>query len=179
VRIGKRPDEYRYLDPTPEYAERLRLAAVMLSKNSQVNIDLPMSFLLTVREVAEIMGWSMKHARRYLSDNKIPCYKSKNRALLFSVTAVREMIFKRQGRHLHKQLAPMLLPELIAFAKRFIDSEAAIVPTDEAFKADAELQRKMEWIMKQSSPGREAMLADLISKMELAKKVLETSGRDG
>jgi hypothetical protein len=174
VRIGKRPQDYRYLDPTPEYAERLRLAAVMLSKNSQVNIDLPMTFLLTAREVAEIMGWSLIHARNFLQDNKVPCWKGKNRAALYSVSTVRDLIFKRQGRHLHKQKAPFMLPELVAFAKRFIDSEAAIVPTDEQFKADAELQKKMELVMRQSSPGREVMLADLLEKLELAKQVVQT-----
>jgi hypothetical protein len=66
------------------------------------------------------------------------------------------------------------LPELVAFAKRFIDSEAAIVPTDEQFKADAELQKKMELVMRQSSPGREVMLADLLEKLELAKQVVQT-----
>jgi len=171
-RIGKNPSEYRYLDPTPEYAERLRLAAVMLSKNTEVPIDLPLTFLLTGREVAEILGWSIKHSRKYLVEKKIPCFKSKNRALLYTVTSVREMIFQRQGRHLHKQLAPMLLPELISFAKRFIDSEAAIVPTDAAFEQDAELSKKIRWIMRQPSPQREAMLADFIDKLELAKQVV-------
>ena len=174
VRIGNRPQEHRYLDPTPEYAERLRLAAVMLSKNSQVNIDLPMTFLLTAREVAEIMGWSLRYARDFLEDTKAPCWKAKNRAKLFSVSTVRDLLFKRQGRHLHKQKAPFLLPELVAFAKRFIDSETAIVPTDEQFKADAELQKKMAWMMKQPSPGREAMLADFLEKIELAKKAFQT-----
>jgi hypothetical protein len=175
VRIGKRPQDYRYLDPTPEYAERLRLAAVMLSKNSQVNIDLPMTFLLTIREICEITGWSQRKTIRVLEEGKVPCFKSKNMARLYSVTTLREIIFKRQGRHFHKQVAPMLLPELVAFAKRFIDSEAAIVPTDEAFKADAELQKKMHWIMRQKSPQREVIMADLLAKLELAKKVLSAA----
>jgi hypothetical protein len=173
VRIGKNHSEHRYLDPTPEYAERLRLAAVMLSRKSGVNIDLPMSFILTAREVAEIMGWSIKHARRYLVEKKIPCYKSKNRALLYSVTAVRDMIFQRQGRHLAKQKAPFLLAEILAYQKRFQAAEEAMVPVDELFEQDIELQKKLNWMMRQ--PNRDPMLRDFIEKMELAKKVLNAA----
>jgi hypothetical protein len=171
VRIGKTAEEFRYLDPTPEYAERLRLAAVMLSKNPVVNIDLPMTFLLTIREIAEIMGWDQRKTTRILEENKVPCWKSANRARLFSVTVVRDLIWRRNGRKLSKQKAPMLLSDIIAFAKRFIDSETALMPTDEAFKADEELQRKLAWVMRQKSPEREAMLADLCDKLELAKQV--------
>jgi len=173
-RIGKRPEEHRYLDPTPEYAERLRLAAVMLSKNPKVSIDLPMTFLLTKREVAEILGWSLRHARHFLEDNKVPCYKSKNRALLFSVSTVRDLLWKRNGRRLSKQMSPVLIPDLINYFRRYQAAEEAIVPTDEQFKADEELQRKITWLMRQKSPEREVMLADFISKMELAKQVLQT-----
>jgi hypothetical protein len=171
-RIGKRPEEYRYLDPTPEYAERLRLAAVMLSKNNEVNIDLPLTFLLTIREVAEIMGWGLSHARSYLAENKIPCYKSKNKACLFSVSTVRDLIFARQGRHLAKQKAPFLLPEIIAFQRKFQAAEESIVPTDAAFKEDEDLQKKIRWMMRQKSPEREVMLADFVEKLELAKQVV-------
>jgi hypothetical protein len=169
VRIGDQARHYRYLDPTPEYAERLRLAAVMLSKNNEVNIDLPLTFLLTIREVAEIMGWGLSHARSYLAENKIPCYKSKNKACLFSVSTVRDLIFARQGRHLAKQKAPFLLPEIIAFQRKFQAAEESIVPTDAAFSEDAALQKKIVWMMKQ--PSRDVLLADFISKMELAKQV--------
>ena len=171
VRIGKNPADYRYLDPTPEYAERLRLAAVMLSKRSDVPIDLPLTFLLTIREVAEIMNWSLRHARDFLEDNKVPCFKSANRARLYSVSVVRDFLWRRNGRKLAGKIAPMLLSELISFAQRFIDSETALMPTDEQFKADEELQRKLAWIMRQKSPQRETMLADLMAKLELAKQV--------
>ena len=176
VRIGNRPQEHRYLDPTPEYAERLRLAAVMLSKNPEVNIDLPLIFLLTVREVAEIMGWSLKHARSYLAEKKIPCYAAKNRAKLYSVSTLRDMIFRRQGRHLAKQKAPFLLKEILAFQKRFQAAEEAIVPTDAMFADDAALQKKITWLMRQKSPEREVMLADFIEKLELAKRAVELTG---
>lgn len=172
VRIGRRPQDYRYLDPTPEYAEKLRLAAVLLSKRYEFTIDLSMSSLLTIREVAEIMDWSLKHARDFLESNKVPCWKSKNRARLYSVSVVRDFIWKRNGRKQAGKIAPMLLSEMISFAQRFIDSETALMPTDEAFKADEELQRKLAWVMRQKSPERETMLADLMAKLDLAKRVV-------
>ena len=171
VRIGKRPDEYRYLDPTPEYAERLRLAAVMLSKNDRVNIDLPMSAILTVREVAEIMNWSLNHAKKYLLENRIPHFKAGVRINLYSVTEVRDMIFRRNGRgKFSKQLAPFLLTEILEYHKRFQAEEESIVPTDAAFERDAELSKKIKWMMRQ--PQREVLLADFVEKLELAKQVV-------
>jgi excisionase family DNA binding protein len=174
VRIGKNPSEYRYLDPTPEYAERLRLAAVMLSKKSDIPIDLPLTFLLTVREIAEIMGVSLKHARRYVADKKIPCWKSKNRAALYSMSVVRDLIWRRNGRK-NRYSAPMLLPELVAYFKKFLAAEEAIVPTDAAFKEDEELQKRIRWMMRQPSPQRETLLADFVEKLELAKATVNTN----
>lgn len=170
VRIGKRPNEYRYLDPTPEYAERLRLAAVMLSKDDTISINLPLTFLITKREIAEIMGWSLRKTRRFIEDNKMPSYKAANNSRLFSVSTVRDFIWKRNGRRLSKQLAPMLLSEMIAYFRRFLAEEEAIVPADAAFAEDAALQKKIVWMMKQ--PQREVMLADFLAKMELAKQAV-------
>ena len=173
VRIGKRPNEYRYLDPTPEYAERLRLAAVMLSKDDTISINLPLTFLITKREIAEIMGWSLRKTRRFIEDNKMPSYKAANNSRLFSVSTVRDFIWKRNGRRLSKQMSPVLIADLIHFFRRFQAAEEAIVPTDAAFAADAELQKKITWMMKQ--PNREVLLADFISKMELAKQIVVTA----
>ena len=175
VRIGKRPNEYRYLDPTPEYAERLRLAAVMLSKNHSHNIpiDLPFTSLLTMREIAEIMDWSLHKTVRLLERGKVPCFKGKNRVRLFSVSDVRDFIWKRNGRK-NKYTAPLLLSELIVYFRRFQAAEEAIVPTDAAFAEDEALQKKIIWLMKQ--PKREVLLADFIQKIELAKTVVHAKG---
>lgn len=180
VRIGKGGNQfspYRYLDPTPEYAERLRLAAVMLSKNSVVPISLPLAFLLTKREVAELMGWSLKHAELYLRENKVPRYKAKNRLVFYSVSAVRDLIWKRTGRKKAGHVAPLLLTELITFTQRFVDAETALMPTDEQFKEDEALQKKLAWMMRQ--PQRDVMLADFLGKMELAKRVLSATAGPG
>lgn len=177
VRIGKNPTEYRYLDPTPEYAERLRFAAVMLSKNSTVNIDLSLSFLLTRREVAEILGWNLVYAELYLRTKKVPRHKAANGVVFYPVSAVRDMLWKRNGRKLAGKIAPMLLSEMLAYFWRFKAAEEAIVPTDAAFAEDAALQKKIVWMMKQ--PNRDVLLADFISKMELAKRVVEAVKQTG
>jgi excisionase family DNA binding protein len=145
----------------------------MLSKDDTISINLPLTFLITKREIAEIMGWSLRKTRRFIEDNKMPSYKAANNSRLFSVSTVRDFIWKRNGRRLSKQLAPMLLSEMIAYFRRFQAAEEAIVPTDAAFAADAELQKKITWMMKQ--PNREVLLADFISKMELAKQIVVTA----
>jgi hypothetical protein len=169
VRVGKRVQDHRYLDPTPEYAERLRLAAVLLSKNNEVRVDLPMTFILTVREVAEIMGWSLKYAQRYLSERKIPCLKSKNRVQLFTVSTVRDLIWQRSGKKLGKYVGPILLSEMIDYFRRFQAAEDEIMPTDAALDADAALQKKISWILRQ--PHRDKLLAAFLEKVEIAKQV--------
>lgn len=174
VRIGKRPEDHRYLDPTPEYAEKLRLAAVLLSKQAFINVNLPMSYLLTIREVAEILGWSLKHAQTCLAKYKIPCIKSSNRVKLYTAASVRNLIWKRQGRKIADKTAPLLLSEMILFFKRFQAAEEAIVPTDSQFAEDADLQKKITWLMRQ--PNRDVLLADFVSKMELARQVVAALG---
>jgi hypothetical protein len=173
VRIGKDSTSHRYLDPTPEYAERLRLAALMLSKNNAVPINLSMTSMLTVREIAQIMGWSVRYARDILAEKKVPCFKGKNRSALYSITAVRDLLWKRNGRKQAGKIAPMLLSEIINFFRRFQAAEEAIVPTDAQFAEDEQLQKKITWMMRQ--PQREVMLADFISKMELAKQAIRLS----
>jgi hypothetical protein len=176
VRIGKNASEYRYLDPTPEYAERLRLAAVMLSKNPAVPTDLPLTFLLTIREVAEILQWNLTYAEQYLREKKVPCFKAASRTRFYSVTAVRDMLFQRSDRKLSKQQGPFLLSDILMYFRRFQAAEESIVPTDSQFLEDAALQKKITWLMRQ--PNRDVLLADFVSKMELAKRVLETVGPD-
>ena len=175
VRIGKRPNEYRYLDPTPEYAERLRLAAIMLSKDPDVPIDLPRTFILTVREVAELLGWTVRYAQLYLYKHPIPYFKGKGRVKLYSASEVRKMIWRRQGRKHADKTAPLLLSEIIEYFRRVQSEEESIVPTDAAFVADAQLQKKLRWMMRQ--PNRDVLLAGFIEKIELAKQVLEKPGR--
>lgn len=180
VRIGKRPDEHRYLDPTPEYAERLRLAAVMLSKQPDIPTNLPLTFLLTVQEIAEILGKTRSATAHILDDNKVPCFKSptsRNRAKLYSVTSVRDLVWRRNGRNtaVSKQKAPVLLKDFIAYFWRFQAGEDAVMPTDAQFREDAELERKLEWILRQ--PNRDALLAQFMSKMNLAKQVVTTASQ--
>lgn len=161
VRIGKPPD-YRYLDPTPEYAERLRLWASM---DTQTNI--PLKALFTVREVTEIMGWHISHGRDVM--RTIPATKVNGHTKLYSAVQVRNLLFRRQDRKHSQQKAPFLLSGLIAYFRRYYDSEAAIVPTDSEFADDDALKAKLEWML--SQPNHQKMLAEFLEKLELAKMV--------
>ena len=120
----------------------------MLSKQAFINVNLPMSYLLTIREVAEILGWSLKHAQTCLAKYKIPCIKSSNRVKLYTAASVRNLIWKRQGRKIADKTAPLLLSEMILFFKRFQAAEEAMVPTGAMFAEDAILQKKITWMMK-------------------------------
>jgi DNA-binding transcriptional MerR regulator len=170
VRIGDRPSNHRYLEPTPEYAERLRTAAVMLSKDRYINVELPITFLFTIRELAHLMGWSIYYARLYMQRNTPPCIQSKNRTKLYTATTIRDLIFKRHGRKMAGKKSPLLLSEVIQYFHRFMAEEESIVPTDEQFKQDDQLMKKIKWAMKAKSPERETMLQDLMEKIELAKE---------
>jgi hypothetical protein len=176
VRIGAGTNQ-RYLDPTPEYAERLRLAAVLLSKNTSLPTNISLCFLLTAREIAEIMGWTVRCATDYLRENKVPFFQGKANAKFYSVSTVRDFVWRRNGRKLSKQQSPFLITEMIAYFKKFLAAEEAIVPTDAAFREDEELQKKIRWMMSRPSPVRETLLADFVEKLELAKAAA-TAGRD-
>jgi len=105
----------------------------------------------------------------------VPFYQAKNKVVFYSISDVRDLIFRRNGRKRYsKQLSPFLLPEIIAFQKKFQAAEEAIVPTDAAFEEDAELAKKLAWMMRQKSPEREVILADFMSKIELARQVFQT-----
>lgn len=161
-RLGEGPDA-RYLDPGPEYAERMRLAMGM-----EMTTPLGAKFLFTTREVATIMQWSFRHAITRLT--KVPSFRTKGSLNLYSAADVRDMLWKRHGRKLADRKAPFLMPEILEFFQRYYDSETAMIPTDAVFREDEEFQKKLNWILKQ--PNKEVMLADLLQKMDLAKKVL-------
>lgn len=167
VRIGKPPD-FRYLDPTPEYAERLRLWASM---DTQTNI--PLKALFTVREVTEIMGWHISHGRDVM--RTIPATKVNGHTKLYTATQVRDLLFRRQDRKHSQQRDPFLLSGLIAYFRRYYESEAAIVPTDSEFRDDDVLRKKLEWMLEQ--PNHQKMMADFLEKIELAKAVVSQASQ--
>jgi hypothetical protein len=171
VTIGKGIN-LRFLDPTPEYASKLRLAEALHDQSSPLPKDFDLTNFLTIGEVAEVCGWTMSTARSHMSLYKIPSVKV-GRYNLYSIAVVRDILWKRKGRKKAcKQRAPFLIRDIIAYFLDYQASQASKVPSDEQFAADDLLQRKIAQVLKMRSPGREAAMQELMAKVDLAKKVV-------
>jgi hypothetical protein len=173
VTIGAR-DQQRWLDPTPEYAEKLRLAAVLHHRALFVPPDVSEIALLTLREVAEICGWSLRYAQIFMHKNRqVPRFKVNPQLCLYAIKDVREILWRRQGRKYHKQLSPFLVTELIAFFQKEHDRETKIIPTDAEYVADETIMRKLEAIVRRSEKDQKVAKHDFARKAELARKIVE------
>jgi hypothetical protein len=172
VTIGKH-ELKRWLDPTPEYQEKLRLAAVIQGRVQFVPPDISEIALLSLREVAELCGWTLSYARIYVKRNPVPRFKVNPRLDLYSIRTVREILWRRQGRKLSKQRSPFLIQELIEFVQREHARESADIPTDAEYAADEKIQRKLEAIVRRSEKDQEVAKEDFASKVELARKIAQ------
>lgn len=170
VRIGGGRASSRYLDPTPEYAERLRLAHLYhIQKLTEVP-DLPAKALISCAELSQLAGWSEQYTWKYISKHKVPKIKM-GRYTLFTVETVRDILWKRGGRKIAAAKNPFLLADLVEWFKLYQASEDADVPTDADIAADERFQRKMVRIAKMPSLQRDAAMVDLLQKVELAKTI--------
>ena len=146
VQIGKHPT-FRYLDPTPGYAEQLKLGQALHTKENQLPFDISTAALLTLREVAEIVGWKLPYAQQYMWKYKVPFVKI-GRFRLYAVDVVRNILWQRQDRSkASKQVAPFLLSEILRWFVAHYAAECEEVPTDTAFAEDELLQRKLTRMM--------------------------------
>lgn len=162
--------EVRYLDPTPEYAEKLKLGEVLYSKQNHFPRDFDLVTLLTLRELAEIVGWTFRYAEKYCIEHKVPAVKV-GRYNLYSVATVRELLWRRSGRKLASQLAPFRIQALIDWFLKSTTEAEKLIPTDREFIEDMNIQKRLAKMGKLPSPARETMIADFFRKLELAKTV--------
>lgn len=173
VTIGDRGN-VRYLDPTPEHAEKLRMGAILLGKLVFIPPDLDELALLTLREVAEICGWTVGYARLFMHKHKdVPRVKINSQVTLYSVMAVREILWRRQDRKLSAQRSPFLISELVEFFRSYYAETKEDSPTDAQFLADQKIQRKLELIVRRAERDQVLAKGDLASKVELARKVVQ------
>jgi hypothetical protein len=165
----------RYLDPTPEYAAKLKLGEALYGRLHPIPYDLDMKAMLTTREVAEIMGWTMKYAKQYLWKKDVPSVKV-GQHQLYSILTVRKLLWKRNGRSasLSKQKSPFLIRELIEFFLKTTAADEQEVPTDAQFAEDELMQRKLTRMAKLKSPERELAMKQFMDKMELAKSLVSS-----
>ena len=166
--IGKQA-ALRFLDPTPEYVEQLRLGAIIHQKHFPVPAGLTEKALLTKGECAELLGLSARMMERYLYRHTVPSIRVDKKHFLYSPLVVREAMLKRSGRKLSKQKSPFLLAEIIAFFAQRITKECEEVPTDLEFQEDELLQKKLSRMMAMPSPQKEAGLKDFCDKVAIAK----------
>jgi hypothetical protein len=173
-RPGRKNKDARFLDPTPAYAERLRLCETLYGRSNieQFPVDFDIRGFLTVREVSELLGWTLMYTKKYLKTRKVPNVHI-GQYVLYSMATVRDLMWRRSGRKQStKQRAPFLIREMVDF---FLAAKAAHeeeVPTDNQFAEDDLLQRKLVRMMKMKSPERELALKEFYDKVALAKDVV-------
>jgi hypothetical protein len=173
VKIGK-PPNVRYLDPTPEYAEKLKIGQALYVKSFLPTRDINLAALFTVQELATILNISVFAARGRAK--KLPRIKGKGYSDLLTVQDVRNLVWRVSDRkQMSKQRSPFLLTELIAWFWKHYKAEFADVPTDAAFAEDALLQKKIRVMMNYPSPQKELALKEFMETMELAKQAVAQS----
>jgi hypothetical protein len=165
--IGKQAS-LRFLDPTPEYREQLRMGAIIHQRHFPVSAGLSEKGLLTAGECAELLGMSKKRMNSYLHKNKIaPTVKFDKTHFLYSVSTVREIMLKRSQRKLSKQKASFFLPEIIELFRSRLSDELSLIPTDKEFLADERLQQRLSLIVTESQK------ADFARKVKLAREIVQ------
>lgn len=171
VTIGFGPKR-RYLDPTPEFAAKLKLGETLYDKLKPLPKDFELLGLLTIREVGQIMGWHIRYAQVYLWKKNVPSIKVGVHRL-YSIAAIRNLLWKRQGRKIASQRAPFLLDHLIRFFLEYHAHENEEVPSDADFADDDLLMRKFSRLAKLPSPQREEAYRELWAKVSTARCVAE------
>lgn len=167
----------RFLDPTPAYADRLRLAEMIYQRRVPLPADMDLSekAILTRTEIAAILGWTDNYAQRYLKDNKVPSVKigavKHGGVRLYTVKAVRDMLWRRRGRKagVSANRAPFLVAELIDFFLKHAAEAADGIPTDADFAEDDLFQKKLRAILKMPTGKKELAMRELWQKVETAK----------
>ena len=166
--IGKQgTTQARYLDPTPEYVEQLRLGAILHQRHFPVPAGLSEKALLTNSECGAILGMSLKMMNRYLTRHHIPSIKVSKVLFLYSPAVVREALLKRTKGVLNRQKSPFLIAELVELFRARLSAEVSLIPSDKEFAADERLQQRLSMIVTESQK------ADFAQKVKLASEIVQ------
>jgi hypothetical protein len=170
----------RYLDPTPEYARRLRVAETLYGRRQPLpaDLDIPSAPVFTIRELAEILGWPIKKARKYVYEKRITAIKGTPGLCLFSARQIRNILWKRTGRKKAYRRAPFLLDDLISYFARYEGEQRQIFPTDEELKADDILVRKWDALARMDPEDRDFAMREFLDKARVAREIV-TASREG
>lgn len=157
----------RYLDPGPEYTEKLKLGYSIFTKHVHITHDIEMVNMLTAQEISAIMNVPLKNVRNRLWVQKVDGLRA---AGLYQVKAVRNLVWKYNGRKKGKKRSPFLVQEFVDFFLRYQAEQDALMPTDSQFEKDDLLKKKFELLMKMPSPQREVAVKEMMKTMDLAKR---------
>lgn len=177
VCVGSQQDK-RYLDPTPEYAERLRLADNLHKRLNHWESTFPLLALFTAKEISNLTGWTKYSTYERLKERKVKKYRI-GKYVLFSAETVRDILWRKSGarKRINKDKSPFLISELMRFFLEYKAREDEETPTDAEFAADELLQRKMSRMMHLPSPQREAVFRDFMSKTDFAKRFTKRAAK--
>lgn len=178
VAVGVGQSHKRYLDPTPEYSERLRLAQDLEFRLHRWKETFPILALFTAREISYLTGWTKYSTYERLKERKIKGYRI-GKYVLFSAETVRDILWRKSGarKRINKDKSPFLISELMRFFLEYKAREDEETPTDAEFAADELLQRKMSRMMHLPSPQREAVFRDFMSKTDFAKRFTKRAAK--
>jgi hypothetical protein len=168
---GRTRAEARYLDPTPEYKEKLKRCEAFYGRTHPLPIELDMAPLLSLREIAEIMGWTLHGTRTRAATGRIKGGVRVGAYILYPTSVVRDLLWRRRGRKMAKQRAPFLIQELIDFFLARSAEAAEGVPLDVEFAGDDLLQKKLERLARMPHAEREVAMREFYQKVALAKTV--------
>jgi hypothetical protein len=177
---GKMRVADRFLDPTPEYAEQLRLGAIIHQRHFPIPAGLSEKALLTRAECAELLNMKLKTLDDYVKKNFFPPAIRVDRShFLYSPVMVRKIMLQRRSGErywkdkepLSSKLAPFLIPELVELFRSRLSEEVSSIPTDKEFLADESLQKRLSKIVTQSQKS------DFAQKVKLAQQIVQILGR--
>lgn len=157
----------RFLDPSSEYAEHLRLGEIIHNRLYPVPAGLSEKSLLTTGECAELLGITPLMMNRYMRRHAIPSIRVDKKHFLFSPLVVREAMLRRSKRTAYSQKSVFLIAELVELFRSRLSAEISIIPTDKEFAADEALQKRLSLIVTESQK------ADFARKVKLAQQVVQ------
>lgn len=173
-RQGRRRKDARFLDPTPEYVAKLKRAEALYGRTYPLPIDIDLIPLLSLREVAEIMGWTLKATRHRQTSKMLPPHVKVGGYYLYTAADVRQMLWKRCGRKLARQRAPFLIPEMVEWFLRRQAEMNGLIPTDAEFMEDDRTKKRLAYILKLPLEQQQAATRDLLEKMGMVKRIVST-----
>jgi hypothetical protein len=173
---GNKKKDYqaaRYLDPTPEYAEQLKRSEMLYGRMYPTTKDLEDVPLLSSSEVAAILGITEKAAALLLWRWRVPHYISPHagHTNLYSVEAIRKLLWKKSSRSTSYRRSPFLLLDLVEFFRQKNARAEAEVPTDQQYEEDEMIQRKLARMLRMPYEYRLKAIQEFFAMMETAKRV--------